>query len=74
MAYITQKYAFNTANIPVAYKEKLFQETNQKLSAGVGPGFYFVFNKNNIITVNYGVPLNKRDGAGGLYIGSSLLF
>lgn len=74
MAYITQEYTVNTANVPIAYREKLFMETNQKLSTGVGPGLYFVFNKNNIITVNYGVPLNKSDGAGGLYIGSSLLF
>lgn len=74
MAYITQKYSVNTANVPVAYKKELFMETSQKISTGVGPGLYFVFNRNNIITVNYGVPLNKSDGAGGLYIGSSLLF
>ncbi|MCA1759279.1 MAG: hypothetical protein LC658_05885 [Bacteroidales bacterium] len=39
-----------------------------------GHGLYIVFNQNNVITVNYGIPANKQLGQGGFYIGSSLLF
>lgn len=73
-AYITQPYNINFENVLEEEKPVYFNPGKQKVQHTFGPGIYFVFNHNNVVTVNYGIPINKQLGAGGLYIGSSLLF
>jgi hypothetical protein len=73
-AYITQSYQLDLSNVPDNERAIHFNNGKQALHHSWGPGLYIVFNKNNIITVNYGFVTNQQDGRGGLYIGSSLLF
>ncbi|GET24378.1 hypothetical protein [Prolixibacter sp. NT017] len=73
-AYITQPYDINFENVPEEERPFYFNPGKQKLQHNFGTGPYLVFNHNNVVTVNYEIPLNNQFGAGGLYIGSSLLF
>lgn len=73
-AFVTQTYKANLAEVPGDLKNFFFGNAKQKIHHTFGTGFYIVFNRNNVITVNYGIPVNGQDGPGGLYIGSSLLF
>jgi len=73
-AYITQTYKLNSENVPEVEKPVYFNPGRQKMQHTFGPGLYIVFNKNNVITINYGMAANKQIGTSGLYIGSSLLF
>ncbi len=73
-AYITQSYQLDLSQVPDKDLAIHFNQGKQSVHHSWGPGLYIVFNKNNIITVNYGFVTNKQDGRGGLYIGSSLLF
>jgi len=73
-AYITQTYKVNLDNVPDSEKPIYFNPGKQKVHHTFGTGLYIVFNHNNVVTVNYGVPVNIQLGRGGLYIGSSLLF
>lgn len=73
-ALVTQSRNVNFENVPPEQFKIHFKPKNQKLHHTFGAGFYLVFNQNNVITVNYGVPVNQQLGQGGLYIGSSLLF
>jgi hypothetical protein len=71
---LTQSYPWNLKNVPQKYRGLLFKEQRQTFHHTFGPGLYIVFNKNNIISVNYGISPNPQNGSGGLYIGSSILF
>lgn len=73
-AFVTQAYKVDLAEVPDDMRDFFFNDTKQIIHHTFGTGLYFVFNRNNVITVNYGVPVNGQDGTGGLYIGSSLLF
>lgn len=73
-AFVTRLYRLNLSEVPDLEKSFFFNDFKQKIHHTFGTGLYIVFNRNNVITVNYGVPLNDQDGPGGLYIGSSLLF
>lgn len=73
-SYILQKYKFNKYNISEESKIAFFNDKKQKINYTYGPGFYIVFNRHNIITINYGISPNKQLGSSGLYVGSSMLF
>lgn len=73
-AFVTQTYDVDLTEVPAAMKDLFFNDSKQKIHHTFGTGLYLVFNRNNVITVNYGIPINVQDGPGGLYIGSSLLF
>jgi hypothetical protein len=73
-AYITQTYKINLNGVPNEFRSAFFNDKKEQYYHTFGPGLYIVFNRNNVITVNYGITLNEQDGRGGLYIGSSLLF
>jgi hypothetical protein len=74
IAQVTQAYKTDLSRVPEALRPRYFNNNKQQLHHTLGPGFYIVFNQNNVITVNYGFSTNPQDGIGGLYIGSSLLF
>lgn len=51
-----------------------FNNQSDKLHATYGAGFHFAMNQNFVVSADYGRPLNKQDGNGGLYIGMNFLF
>jgi hypothetical protein len=73
-ALVTQPYAVDLTRVPEPDRETFFDQSPQKPHNTLGAGLYLVFNRNNIITVNYGIPASPQDGKGGLYVGSALLF
>ncbi len=73
-AYVTQEYKINLDKVPEDQRELHFNPVKQKLHHTFGPGFYLVFNKNNVATIHYGFSTDKQLGPGGLYVGASLLF
>lgn len=74
IAMVSQKFKSDFSGTPAANSHFYFNSDPQRPHHTLGAGLYIVFNKNNIITVNYGFPLNPQDGAGGLYVGSAMLF
>jgi len=74
VAMITQPHKTNLSGVPGESYSYYFNNDKQRPHHTLGAGLYVVFNKNNVMTVNYGIPLNPQDGAGGLYVGSALLF
>jgi outer membrane protein assembly factor BamA len=51
-----------------------YTDGKESLHNTVGGGFRIAMNENFIVAADYGVPLDKRDGGGGLYIGLNYLF
>ncbi len=74
VAYVLQEYQFSYSGVPVTLVNQFFSTKKQGLNLSYGPGIYIIFNKNNVISVNYGFAGNKQLGESGLYVGSSLLF
>ncbi len=73
-AYIIQEHKLNLSNVPEEWKDQLFDDRKQNISATYGLGLYIIYNANNIMSVYYGFPSSKQLGNGGLYVGSSFLF
>lgn len=73
-AFVTQSYEIDHRNVPGEVKDFFFNNNSQRLHHTAGAGAYIVFNKDNVISINYGIPFSRHDGHGGLYVGSSLLF
>ena len=51
-----------------------FLTDEEKLHVTFGGGFRIALNENFIVGLDYGMPADKRDGGGGLYIGLNFLF
>lgn len=51
-----------------------YNDGKEAMHLSVGGGFRIAMNENFIVAVDYGKPLDKRDGGGGLYIGLNYLF
>ncbi len=47
---------------------------DEAMHLGYGAGLYFALNENFIVSVNYGIAADSRDGDNGLYIGLDFLF
>ncbi|MFP4366586.1 MAG: hypothetical protein ACLFQA_05780 [Bacteroidales bacterium] len=73
-AFVTQSYEMDQKSVPRDVRNSFFNDNRHKLHHTGGAGAYIVFNKDNVISINYGIPFSRRDGHGGLYVGSSLLF
>jgi hypothetical protein len=73
-AYVTQKYKVESEKLPAEIQQRFFNNGTQKFQYTFGPGLYFVYNTNNIISVNYGYSPEKQLGNGGFYVGSAFLF
>ncbi len=69
---VTRKFDFQTNN-PDAIKY-LNLGTTEKFHQSYGLGFYGAMNQNFVVSVNYGMAVNKNDGINGLYIGLDFLF
>ena len=73
-SYITQNYFPQSTKLTSSEFPTLFTNQQQRINYTYGAGFYFIYNTNNIISVNYGMSPNKNLGTAGLYIGASFLF
>ncbi len=51
-----------------------YNEGEDSLHLTMGGGFRIAMNENFILALDYGHPLDKRDGSGGLYVGLNYLF
>lgn len=71
---VTGHYEFPDQDIPDDYRRDLFRDQGSGLHATAGAGVYLIYNKDNIISVNYGFSLDPQLGTRGLYIGSGFLF
>lgn len=72
--YISREFKFDISAVQSPLKYSLFNNDTQKINFSYGGGIYFIYNANNIISVNYGISPNKQLGSSGIYIGSSFLF
>ena len=52
----------------------IYQEGKETIHVSVGGGFRIAMNENFIYAVDFGKPLDKRDGGGGLHIGMNFIF
>jgi outer membrane protein assembly factor BamA len=70
---VTSKY-----NLPVvadaAAKAWLAKGAPERMHISYGAGIHFALNDNFIVTVDYGLAADKRDGDSGMYIGLNFLF
>lgn len=67
----------NDKTIDVQAGSEFYQYYNsgeESLHLTLGGGFRIAMNENFIVAVDYGKPLDSRDGGGGLYIGLNYLF
>jgi outer membrane protein assembly factor BamA len=73
---ITGKYELPepTVTEAAAANAWLAQGEDEKLHLSYGAGIHFAINENFIITVDYGMAADKRDGKSGTYIGLNFLF
>lgn len=71
---VIKKVEFDIPTSLGAEASKYFLTDEEKLHTTVGAGLRIVLNENFIVAVDYGMPLDKRDGSGGLYIGLNYLF
>lgn len=71
---VTQRHFYDEVEIMPEYQLKFFNSNYSPYFGTVGSGLYLILNKNNVISINYGLPINHKESSGGLYIGSSFLF
>jgi hypothetical protein len=60
--------------IPDDQQAFYFNKTKDALHLGTGLGLRVAINENFIVTVDYGMSLNRQDGTSGLYVGIGNIF
>jgi len=72
---VVQKIEVDKSGIPSDVDlSTYFSNSDEKLHTCVGGGLRIVMNENFIISADYGIALDKRDGRSGTYIGFGYLF
>jgi hemolysin activation/secretion protein len=71
---VVQDHKINTDLVPANERSLYFNESNDRLHLATGLGLRIAVNDNFIITVDYGMAMNKQDGTSGLYIGIGNIF
>ncbi len=72
---VVKKIDLDMSGVPIFHTtDHFFIHDAERLHTTLGGGFRIVMNENFIVAVDYGSPLDKRDGNGGLYIGLNYLF
>jgi len=74
---VTGKYDLPEITDPIkaaAASAWLSQGEDEKLHISYGAGIHLALNDNFIVTVDYGLAADKRDGDSGMYIGLNFLF
>lgn len=59
---------------PDDYIDYMSSGSPEKMHLTAGAGFRFIMNRNFIVAIEYGMPFNKQDGKGSLYINTGYLF
>ncbi len=70
---VTGKYNLLDVSDPDA-NEWLSKGEEEKLHLSYGAGIHFALNENFIVSVDYGLAADKRDGKSGMYIGLDFLY
>jgi outer membrane protein assembly factor BamA len=61
--------------LPTSVNENnYFDASSDRFHSSIGAGLHVAMNQNFIVAVDYGKPLDKRDGLSGLYIGMNFLY
>ncbi|MCK9291212.1 MAG: BamA/TamA family outer membrane protein [Bacteroidales bacterium] len=72
---VIKKLDLDLSGVPADInKNEYFLTEVEKLHTTLGGGLRIVMNENFIVAIDYGQPMDKRDGDGGLYIGLNYLF
>lgn len=71
---VVDKIDLNLSNVPENEMEVFFNPGEEGFHSSLGAGIRVVMNENFIVALDYGKPLDKRDGKRGLYIGLNYLF
>ncbi len=71
---VVQPHKIYTNAIPDDQKSFYFNESTDRLHLAAGLGLRIAINDNFIISVDYGMAMNKQDGTSGLYIGIGNIF
>jgi outer membrane protein assembly factor BamA len=71
---VLKKIDVDESKFPAGVRPDFYKKDAESLHATLGLGFRIVLNENFIVAVDYGRPLDTRDGTGGLYIGLNYLF
>jgi hypothetical protein len=71
---VVQDHKIYTNVIPEDQKSFYFNESSDRLHLATGLGLRIAINDNFIISVDYGMALNKQDGSSGLYVGIGNIF
>ena len=71
---VTKKIEVDPKTAFLPREEAYFDEGAEKMHYSYGCGLKIVMNQNFIISADYGMAADKRDGDSGLYIGLNYLF
>jgi outer membrane protein assembly factor BamA len=71
---VVQDHPVYTNVVPEDQKSFFFNESSDRLHLATGLGLRIAINDNFIISVDYGMAMNKQDGTSGLYIGIGNIF
>ena len=71
---VVKNIKVDTSNVPEDQYQYYFDDKAEQLHHSLGGGLRLVMNENFIVAVDYGIPLDKRDGTSGLYVGLNFLF
>jgi hypothetical protein len=70
---VAEKYKINIDNMSSEQLNFLDHDA-ESVHIGYGAGLHLVMNSNFIVTINFGLPADPRDGDNGLYLGVNFLF
>ncbi|MFZ4547933.1 MAG: hypothetical protein ACOYN4_10890, partial [Bacteroidales bacterium] len=73
---VVKPFDIDKSKIPSAELDQYFDfsSANDKLHPAAGAGLRIALNENFILAIDYGLAINKQDGAKGLYISIGNLF
>ncbi len=71
---ITDKIKLDMDNVPIAERQMFFDENAGALHLSAGTGLKVAINRNFVVSMDYGMAFDKRDGDTGLYVELNYLF
>ena len=74
MGRVTRKVALPNIQLLHENSSDYFNPGAEKMHGTYGAGIRIAMNQNFVISVDYGMAMNKQDGDKGLYIGLNYLF
>lgn len=71
---VVDKIDLDLSGVPENERADYFSPGDERFHSSLGAGLRVVMNENFILALDYGKPLDNRDGKSGLYIGLNYLF